>query len=72
MRLIDADEAEKAVVGYRYVAERRIRGVPTVEAIPIEWLKAWSKMYLEPTKEYTDIIEDIINDWREEQSNEID
>ena len=41
-------------------------------AIPIEWLKAWSKMYLEPTKEYTDIIEDIINDWREEQSNETD
>lgn len=31
-----------------------------------------AKMYLEPTKEYTDIIEDIINDWREEQNNETD
>lgn len=73
MRLIDADKllenysSEDMAIGGTDI----IKTAPTVDAIPIEWLNEWSKKYLEPVKEYTDIIEDIMNDWREERGNEI-
>lgn len=83
MRLIDADKLIKnlngAIERKGLSAEDKnkalwcawfldtIAQVSTVEAIPIEWLKEWSRLYLAPTKEYTDIIEDIIRDYREEQ-----
>lgn len=79
MRLIDADRIEVRIPAclngsqMKHVAEcikESLHNAPTVDAIPIEWLKEWSRLYLEPTKEYTDIIEDIIRDYREEQSNE--
>lgn len=42
MRLIDAEKLEKALVGrlpYQYVTDTVIKKMPTVDAIPIEWLK---------------------------------
>lgn len=42
MRLIDADKLKKAFVGNRYgtkAIEYVINDMPTVEAIPIEWIK---------------------------------
>ena len=44
MRLIDADKLKKAFVGNRYgtkAIEYVINDMPTVNAIPIEWVKLW-------------------------------
>lgn len=65
MRLIDADElleqytSEDMAIGGIDI----IKTAPTVEAIPIEWLKQF--VYTIP-----DIIEHLIVLWRREQSNE--
>ncbi len=44
MRLIKADEAKKAFIGNRYgtkAIEYVIDNVPTVEAIPVEWIEQY-------------------------------
>lgn len=43
---------------------------PTVEAIPIEWLKAWSKANDFHSRSSSQIVNKIIKDYQEEQSNE--
>lgn len=76
MRLIDSEELEKALVGilpYKYVTERVVKAMPTIEAIPIEWLNKVIEHYRE--NGWHDDAEDLellINDWREEQKNEAD
>ena len=68
MRLIDAD---KLVVDARlgeneipYVSKAQIDEAPTVEAIPIEWIKRWA-MKSENTYNREQIIE-MLNDWEKE------
>lgn len=71
MRLIDADKLETDTIyathlnhvecGYHYsYSEGRINEAPTVEAIPVEWLRqkyGWLTM-----------VHEIIADWRNEQA----
>lgn len=75
MRLIDADrllnpgytdmfdEPIKMDMFSRYAIEKE----PTVEAIPIEWIKKWEEENWELECNYG--IDEMIDDWREE--NEI-
>ena len=74
-RLIDANKAENNLYGFtRYTgideapyeyAETVISKLPTVEAIPIEWLKKCNDKYILCCT----IIDDIIEEWKEQ--NEI-
>lgn len=72
MRLIDADKllenytSEDMAIGGLDI----IKTAPTVEAIPIEWLKEWARKHLDRIEEYADIVPDIVNDYIEEQGNE--
>lgn len=69
MRLIDAD---KLVVDARlgddeipYVSKTQIDEEPTVEAIPIEWVKKWVKNW----KPYTNVKSDVfymLEEWEKE------
>ena len=40
MRLIDADDVNNHIVGYV-----DLRDCPTVEAIPIEWIRKWQTQH---------------------------
>jgi len=68
-RLIDADELLKGYQDHERVSTHIIWNAPTVEAIPIEWLKRFK------AGEYKDsywswFTDRLIKMWREEQSNE--
>lgn len=72
MRLIDADTIPyfpKRIVGegtYNIVVQSYIEHMPTVEAIPIEWIKEWMNhpfLYQEIAE---GTIEMMLEDWREE------
>lgn len=69
MRLIDADALVKELMheglGYQY---NRVINAPTVEAIPIEWLKNWNPKELNDTG--YQVMRRIIDDW--EKRNETD
>ena len=79
MRLIDADKlpatCNVAIVNGKvevngWIAANRINEAPTVEAIPVEWIK---KYYTDITSPYTDTriqFEEMIRKW--EKENEID
>jgi len=52
------------------IARQALEEAPTVEAIPIEWIIKWNEDYA--PRDYREMTEDMIADWREEQSNETD
>lgn len=63
-RLIDADELKRAFIGNRYgtkAIEYVIDEAPTVKAIPIEWIEAFSKQ--QDKKQYKDFLEFMLNYW---------
>ena len=68
-RIIEADEVKKAFIGNRYgtkAIEYVIDNVPTVEAIPIEWIRKYTN---HRTVEFGDMwvfINCMINDWEKE------
>lgn len=90
-RLIDANEAENNLYGFtRYTgideapyehAEAVINKLPTVEAIPIKWIKKWvENSGNEPVDDFTDVdaycdgyqknvIECLLNSWEKENEN---
>ena len=63
MRLIDADKLK----GEHPVVTFIVDNAPTVDALPIEWLKEWARTHLNRIEEYADIVPDIVSDYREEQ-----
>lgn len=73
MRLIDADTVKKAFIGNRYgtkAIEYVIDNVPTVEAIPIEWLqKKYDKWKDRDMLGWSYCIKLLIEDW--EKENEV-
>ena len=84
-RLIDAEKLEEALVGrlpYQYITERVVKSMPTIEAIPIEWLLRWAedRYFLMTTSDghylgklyYSPMFKDAVKDWHEERgcSNE--
>ena len=88
MRLIDADKlpiystiegiekSEKgtvAIIG-NWVSAITIEEAPTVEAIPIEWLKSWAmKNWVKSKKcEYDIIVSKLIEDWEKENERQTD
>jgi len=76
MRLIDADRLKPDVQAwtaekkfeYRYSPEV-INNAPTVEAIPIEWLKRFKAGECQDSY-WSWFTDRLIKMWREEQSNE--
>lgn len=77
MRLIDADklielfspfvsEDKKVVYQPRQLKIDDIKNAPTVDAIPIEWIKQWMVDNWELECNYG--IEGMIDDWEEEQN----
>lgn len=70
MRLIDADALLKNMLNYaapemvwdRGDIEHKINEMPTVDAIPVEWLRKWPKDLREGA-----YIRDILRDWQKEQ-----
>ena len=74
MRLIDADALKIRDISPSYwqvvdgVTEYDIEDAPTVEAIPIEWLKNWNPKELNDTG--YQVMRRIIDDW--EKRNETD
>ena len=81
MRLIDADrllnpsftdmfdEPVKMTMFSRYAIESQ----PTVEAIPIEWIKEWYKKALSKSGFMGDemvSVEDLLEDWEKENGTE--
>lgn len=68
MRIIDADALKEAMyqnggcgICYMYVDD-----APTIDAIPVEWLREWQDE-VGTINEWWPIIERIITVWREEQ-----
>lgn len=86
MRLIDADElpvtctlkainGEIAVTGW--IEAERINEAPTIEAIPIEWLKDWRKekwfdrrLSMEERMVRAMVARMIVEDWEDENGRE--
>lgn len=70
-RLIKADEAKRAFIGNRYgtkAIEYVIDNVPTVEAIPIEWIRKWNiRNYPYTALLMSEIIPKMIEDWEKEK-----
>lgn len=71
-RLIDADELMKAIAefpyGYRGMIESVIYNMPTVDAVPIDWMIC--KRNEHNNDGFAWIFEAVIDDWRKE--NETD
>lgn len=76
-RLIDADELKRAFIGNRYgtkAIEYVIDNVPTVNAIPIEWIEEWQNRHELKYDSYFTMrdgkpkyaIECMIEDWEKE------
>lgn len=66
-RLIDADTVKRAFIGNRYgtkAIEYVIDNVPTVEAIPVEWLLKRAKLC---TADYANCLYYSVEAWRTEQ-----
>ena len=71
MRLIDADKIMYTDISDGQVPNGvwitfidRINGMPTVEAIPIEWIRQWVEENYELECDYA--IEQMLDDWRAE------
>lgn len=77
MRLIDADGIEYESVaieergGFRatdIVEQKDIDEMPTIEAIPIEWIEEWYKKKADKPFVADDVsVRLLLRDWREEQ-----
>ena len=76
MRLIDADKLiyseytdmfDEQIV-FDTVTKKRVDSMPTIEAIPIEWIKQWCNRS-ENTYSKADVV-DMLTDW--EKENEAD
>lgn len=73
MRLIDADNLMDLLRANKYNPfGLNIEDVPTVEAIPIEWIKKYLTK-IEPDPDFPDFrdviaIEDMLEGWEEEQA----
>lgn len=71
MRLIDAEQFE----GRYFIGEGEIEKAPTVEAIPIEWIKKYiAEEGIYPNRELlsveqADAIEKMIENWEKENDN---
>lgn len=68
MRLIDADTVKKAFIGNRYgtkAIEYVIDNVPTVEAIPIEWIEKFIDNDI-----LSETVKILLNAWYWEKENE--
>ena len=61
MRLIDADKLP--IDDYKYIHRHTIITAPTVEAIPIEWLRERASRMLD----FGEGVERIIKEWQDEQ-----
>lgn len=83
MRLIDADKLETDTVyathlhhaesGYHYsYSEGVINEAPTVQAIPIEWIKEWSEAFYEGMnpKGWKRVTDYMLEDWEEWKKKE--
>lgn len=83
MRLINADKIEVRIPAclngsqMKHVADcikESLHNAPTVEAIPIEWLKEFAADYVrtsdKDSKVWIFCLVEAIGRWREEQSNE--
>ena len=75
MRLIDADKLtvrHGVNIGANYgglraiVLESDVKSAPTIEAIPIEWIKKWSGN--EPY--WVNLAEHMLDDWEKENEKE--
>lgn len=82
MRLIDADEVKKAFVGNRYgtkAIEYVIDNAPTVQAIPVEYIKAFKEEVRNVAngkavidwllEELPLVIDEIVRIWEKENEN---
>jgi len=73
MRLIDADKVKRAFIGNRYgtkAIEYVIDNVPTVKAIPVEWIKKWfSQFYGEQGLEWNRCKRFMLEDWEKENES---
>lgn len=83
MRLIDADKLKRTEGMFQYqineVFDRLsasaytfedVENAPTVEAIPIEWIKKWiSERNDFPTMPYNQHIWNMLEDWETENEN---
>lgn len=71
MRLIDADELMEMLRAYKHCPfGLSIDEVPTVEAIPVEWVKKWAKFYKVINAKRYDTIRLMLEEW--EKENEAD
>ena len=62
MRLIDANELKKSFIGNRYgikAIDYQINNTPTIEAIPIEWIKNWVANIKNHPRYKNEYIEDL-------------
>ena len=69
MRLVDADALREAAETCRETTgdfQALIDAAPTIDAIPVEWLREWQDE-VGTINEWWPIIERIITVWREEQ-----
>jgi hypothetical protein len=82
MRLIDADALNKMLVDAQTECKRNggnfrvgvlsnvrenIANVPTIDAIPVEWLEAHSREYYEDWGTEPVTVENALREWRKEQ-----
>ena len=82
-RLIDADAIEHCLViggrrhGKAIISEfirRAIQTAPTVDAIPVEWVKKWIADHYDwdfvGEPKYISVVEYMFEDWQKEQRKE--
>lgn len=80
MRLINADELTptitqwnpSALIEESYYHEEQIINAPTVDAIPVKWIKEWVDKYAGYTgyTSYLLSIVEMLDDWRKENESE--
>ena len=68
-RLIDADALKEAMSynGDCGICLRYVDDAPTVNAIPVEWLKAHKTVYYEDWGAVPLLIEEVLTMWQKEQ-----
>jgi len=75
MRLIDADKIRYSDMsdghvpgGLWYTFKDNVDKIPTVEAIPIEWIEKWACEFCNPNSEGYKMAMELIHDWRNENA----
>lgn len=59
-RLIDANDVNNHIIGWV-----DLRGCPTIDAIPVEWVKKFRNQF-EPGDDDYNLIDGLLNIWRRE------